>query len=93
MPDFHSGDCRFDSGPRNQPKGLATIYYHVKEAIPETTTVTAASLLTEAGTVITSGIGIVWNIITANPILTLFVGASIVSLGFTFFKKAKRAVR
>lgn len=57
------------------------------------TVVTAASLLTEAGKTITSSIGIVWNIITANPILTLFVGASVVSLGFTFFRKAKRAAR
>lgn len=54
---------------------------------------TVASLLSDAGTTLTSGIGIVWNIITANPVLTLFVGASIVGLGFTFFKKAKRAAR
>ena len=54
---------------------------------------TVASLLTDAGTTLTSGIGIVWNIITANPVLSLFVGASIVSLGFAFFKKAKRAAK
>ena len=54
---------------------------------------TVASLLSEAGTTLAPGIGIVWNIITANPILPLFVGASIVSLGFAFFKKAKRAAK
>ena len=71
----------------------AARHKHVKEGFPETASVTAASLLTEAGTVITSSIGIVWNVITANPVLTLFVGASIVSLGFAFFRKAKRAAR
>ena len=71
----------------------AARHKHVKEEFPETASVTAASLLTEAGTVITSSIGIVWNVITANPVLTLFVGASIVSLGFAFFRKAKRAAR
>ena len=54
---------------------------------------TVSSLLSEAGTTLASSIGIVWNIITANPILTLCVGASVVSLGFTFFKKAKRAAK
>ena len=70
----------------------AARHHHVKEEFSEGS-VTAASLLTEAGTVITSSIGIVWNVITANPVLTLFVGASIVSLGFAFFRKAKRAAR
>lgn len=56
-------------------------------------TVTASSLLTEAGPTIVSGIGIVWDVITANPMLTLFVGASILTLGFRFFKKAKGAAR
>lgn len=55
--------------------------------------VTVTSLLTEAGTAITSGIGIVWDIITANPVLALFVGASVVSLGFRFFRKAKSAAK
>ena len=71
----------------------AARHKHVTEGCPETVSVTAASLLTEAGTVITSSIGIVWKVITANPVLTLFVGASIVSLGFAFFRKAKRAAR
>lgn len=70
----------------------AARHHHVKEEFPEGS-VTAASLLTEAGTVITSSIGIVWNVVIANPVLTLFVGASIVSLGFVFFRKAKRAAR
>ena len=67
--------------------------YFEKGGIAEAVTVTVASLLSEAGTTLASGIGIVWNIITANPILTLFVGASVVSLGFAFFKKAKSAAK
>lgn len=53
--------------------------------------VTVSGLLSEAGTTIASAISTVWNIITANPVLTLFVGAMVLSLGFTFFRKAKRA--
>ena len=77
-----------------QPAARQTAHF-VKEVIPETssTPVTAAGLLTEAGEVIVSGIGIVWDIITANPVLTLFVGAAILSLGFRFFRKAKSAAR
>ena len=59
----------------------------------ESTAVTVASLLTDASEVIVSGVGVVWDLVTGNPLLTLFVGASIVSLGFSFFRKAKRAAR
>lgn len=58
-----------------------------------TETVTVASMLTEAGTVIVSGIGIAWDVITGNPILTLFLGASVLTLGFRFFRKAKGAAK
>jgi len=37
--------------------------------------------------------GITWDLMTANPLLTLFVGAGIVSLGFRFFRKAKGTAR
>ena len=30
---------------------------------------------------------------TANPLISLFVGASVISLGFAFFLKAKRTAR
>lgn len=54
-----------------------------------TTEVTIASLVTEAGTSITSAMGVTWDLMTANPLLTLFVGAGVVSLGFKFFRKSK----
>jgi len=50
-------------------------------------------MLTSAGTTLTTGLGTVWNLMTGNELITLFVGASIVSLAFAFFKKAKRAAR
>lgn len=59
----------------------------------EETTVTIASLLSEAGTTLGSAIGVVWDIMTANPLLSLATGAGIVTLGFAFFRKAKRTAR
>lgn len=35
----------------------------------------------------------VWDIMTGNPILTLFICAGLVTLGFSIFRKAKRAAR
>ena len=71
---------------------MTTIFF-CKGGIIETSSVTIASLLTTAGTAITSGIGIVWNIATANPLLTFFVGASVIGVAFGMFRKAKRSVR
>ena len=58
-----------------------------------TETVTVASLISEAGTGITSAMGVTWDLMTANPLLTLFVGAGIIALGFKFFRKAKGAAK
>ena len=38
-------------------------------------------------------VGDVWDIMTGNPLLLVFICASLVTLGFTFYKKAKRAAR
>lgn len=57
------------------------------------TEVTIVSLITEAATNIGSAISSVWTIMTANPLLTLFVGSGVISLGFAFFRKGKRAAR
>lgn len=53
---------------------------------------TVASILTNTSTIGTM-VGDVWEIMTANPILTVFICASLLSLGFSFFRKAKRAAR
>ena len=52
---------------------------------------TAASLLTNAGTVVTSGIGIAWGIITANPILSTIAGVSLIGVAFRVLGRAKHA--
>lgn len=59
----------------------------------EQTAVTLATLITEAGTTIGSAIGVTWDLMTANPLLTLSLGAGVISLGFAFFRKAKRTAR
>lgn len=55
--------------------------------------VTIATMLTSAGTTISSAMTQVWSICTSNELLELAVGASVLSLGFAFFRKAKRTAR
>ena len=57
------------------------------------TTFSIATAISEAGTNISAAMGVVFDLMTANPLLTLFLGAGIVTLGFTFFKKAKKSVK
>lgn len=38
-------------------------------------------------------VGSVWNIMTANPLLLLFLCGSLIGVGFAFYRKAKRAAR
>lgn len=53
--------------------------------------VTVASLLSEATTVLTSAVSSVWSIMTGNVWMQFLIGASILSIGFRFFRKAKKA--
>lgn len=55
--------------------------------------VTIATMLTTAGTTISSALTEVWTICTANDLLQLSIGASVLSLGFAFFRRAKRTAR
>ena len=55
--------------------------------------VSIANLITEAGTTLGAAIGVVWELMTANAWLTLGIGASVIGMGFTYFRKAKRATR
>lgn len=50
-------------------------------------------MLKDATDVLTTGVGTVWTLVTGNPLLCLFVGASVLTLGFSFFRKAKRAAK
>lgn len=55
--------------------------------------VDASALLTSTGNVVTSGITIVWGIITSNPILSVIAGMSVLSIAFYALGKAKHAAR
>ncbi|WP_337593702.1 hypothetical protein [Vescimonas sp.] len=35
----------------------------------------------------------VWDVMTANPVLLVFICVSLLSIGFSVFRKAKRAAR
>ena len=50
-------------------------------------------MLTNAGTTVSSALTEVWTICTSNELLELAIGASVLSLGFAFFRKAKRTAR
>lgn len=64
-----------------------------KEGTAETaSTTTVATILGNTST-LADLVGDVWDIMTANPILTLFICAGLVTLGFGIFRKAKRAAR
>lgn len=64
-----------------------------KEGTAETAaSTTVATILGNTSTLATL-VGDVWDIMTANPILTLFICAGLVTLGFSIFRKAKRAAR
>ena len=54
---------------------------------------TVASLLSSATTTLTTGVSSVWTMMTGNPLTSLFVGAAVLSMGFAFFRKVKRAAR
>lgn len=54
---------------------------------------TIASLLSSAGTSITSAVSLVWDIATSNPLCAFFVGVAVVGVGFTVFKKVRRSIK
>lgn len=65
---------------------------YCRGGIFQETTFAIATAITEAGTNIAEAMKVTWSLMTANPLLTFFLGVSIVSIGFRFFRKAKRAV-
>ena len=64
-----------------------------KEGIAEAaSTVTVAKILDNTST-LADMVKNVWDIMTSNPLLLVFICASLVTLGFSFYRKAKRAAR
>lgn len=61
--------------------------------MPEaSTTTTVASILSNVSSIKTV-VGDVWDVMTGNPILCVFMCVSLLSIGFVVFRKAKRAAR
>lgn len=54
---------------------------------------TVASLLASSTADLTTAMGSVWTLITGNPLTSFSVGATILSCGFLFFKKALHTAR
>ena len=63
-----------------------------KEGTAETSSTTVATILGNTST-LADLVGDVWDIMTANPVLLVFLCAGLVTLGFSIFRKAKRAAR
>ena len=64
-----------------------------EEAIFQTeTTTTVTSILGNVSSIKTV-VGDVWDVMTGNPILCVFMCVSLLSIGFVVFRKAKRAAR
>ena len=62
-----------------------------KEGIAEAAS-TVAKILENTST-LADMVKNVWDIMTSNPLLLVFICASLVTLGFSFYRKAKRAAR
>ena len=61
--------------------------------MPEaSTTTTVTSILSNVSSIKTV-VSNVWDVMTGNPILCVFIGVSLLSIGFAVFRKAKRAAR
>ncbi len=64
-----------------------------KEGTAETSSTTTVATILGNTTTLADLVKSVWDIMTANPILTLFICAGLVTLGFSIFRRAKRAAR
>lgn len=64
-----------------------------KEGIAETSSAITISKILENSTALADLVKDVWDMMTANPLLLVFICASLVTLGFSFYRKAKRAAR
>lgn len=42
---------------------------------------------------ITTLVGNVWTLVTGNPMLTLMLGASLIGIGVTVYKRVKKAAK
>lgn len=71
---------------------LLRLKFHKKEGIIQEATNTIATVL-EGTETITTLVGDVFDMIVSNPLLCVFVAASLLSVGIGIFKRIKRAAR
>ena len=64
-----------------------------KEGVLETSSATSVATILGNVSSIKTVVGDVWDVMTANPILCVFICVSLLSVGFAVFRKAKRAAR
>lgn len=64
----------------------------MEEVIKQTTT-GVADLLSTATTVLTTGVGSIWTLITSNVYMEFVVGVSIVAISIGIFKRLLGAAR
>lgn len=64
-----------------------------KGGVLETSSATSVATILGNVSSIKTVVGDVWDVMTANPILCVFICVSLLSVGFAVFRKAKRAAR
>lgn len=80
-----------DSGGSN-PSPATIDFLGEEGCTQEASTVTVATILGNMSSIKTV-VGDVWDVMTANPVLCVFICVSLLSIGFAVFRKAKRAAR
>lgn len=58
-----------------------------------TTTATGMEAVLSATDTVASLMGKIWNVMTANPLLTLFLAVSVLTIGITIFNKVKTSAK
>lgn len=71
----------------------SAIVFFRKEGMPETSSTTTVTSILGNMSSIKTVVGDVWDVMTANPVLCVFICVSLLSIGFAVFRKAKRAAR
>ena len=64
-----------------------------EEAVTPTTPTTGLDTILAGTSTLSTLVGEVFTLLTANPLLTLFLAASLIGLGLSLFRKLKRTAK
>ena len=67
--------------------------YQKEREVFFTEATTIVSLLSEVTTVAPQVMKLAWDLVVSNPLTTFFAGTGIATMGFMWFRKAKRIAR